>query len=83
MRNGLIFILALSLLFFTSCKVFKNTQGSRSFLTREQQIANTSLFIDAEKEKNLGNYEDAKTLLKKCIQNDPHNAATMLSLIHI
>ena len=83
MKNSLVYILFLLVFILNSCNLFKSAQNSKTALTPEQQLSNTSLFIDANKEKNLGNYEDAKTLYTKCIQSDPNNAAAMYELANL
>jgi tetratricopeptide (TPR) repeat protein len=77
-KNHLTYLFFL-LLIFSSCKTIKKTEK----LSDEEKMTNTSLLIDANKEKILGNYKDAADLYAKCIKNDHSNATAIYELARI
>lgn len=85
--------LAVQILFFAfsvalfGCKSAKqsnsaSTNGSetQTKLFTKQDIEVNHFFVNANKEKLLGNTEDAIRLFKKCLQIDPNNAAAAYEL---
>lgn len=52
-------------------------KGGGTELAESVQIHLTSLFIDAQREKMLGNLPEADRLLKKCLELDPNNHAVL------
>ncbi len=77
-KKNLIYLLFL-LLIFSSCKTLKKTEK----ISEDEKMANTSLLIDANKEKFLGNYEEAVELYVQCIKNDHSNATAIYELARI
>lgn len=71
MRKSQIPLLFLVLLLFASCKT-ANQKGHSKSPDREK-VVNTSLLIDAVKEKNIGNLEAAITNLNLLINSNPQN----------
>lgn len=49
-------------------------------LTAKDKIKNSSLFVDAVKEKNIGNYEKAIKLFEEAINVNPKDAASLYEL---
>lgn len=82
-------ILFILLVFLVSCKTAqKGVQTSAPFVhevdSRSQAPAdNSDIFIEANKQKLLGNSEEALRLFKKCIEIDPSDAASMYELAKI
>jgi len=70
------------ILFFSGCKIFNKTK-SNSFSPKEK-VAETSLLIDAVKEKNIGNYEVAINKFNLLISKNANNhvAHYQLSLLY-
>jgi tetratricopeptide (TPR) repeat protein len=58
----------------------KGIEKSGKKITQEQQIQNTSLFIDGVREKELGNLDKAMALFAQCIKQDPEADAAMYEL---
>lgn len=68
-------------LFFISCKSTKTTSSSAG--DGQVKVApkdNSSLFIDANNQKTLGNYTDAIKLFTKCLEVNPTDGASMYEL---
>jgi tetratricopeptide (TPR) repeat protein len=63
-----------------SCKSTKTTDSSAKGSLKSSGADNTSLFIDANKEKALGNYQEATRLFKQCLEIDPQDDASMFEL---
>ncbi|NNC83279.1 MAG: tetratricopeptide repeat protein [Flavobacteriales bacterium] len=64
----------------------KSSRGSKSSgkeLTEAQQMKLTSLFIEAQKERMLGNVFTADKKLNECLQIDPDNHAVMFDIASI
>ncbi len=79
-----VLVLILFVLVFSSCKLLsKKGEKNKSGFTKEQQYKNTSIFIDASKEKILGNYQEALNLYSLCIKNDPNNSAAYFDVATI
>ena len=83
----IIFILAG--LTFVSCKSTKTTIDSNRKDKKEQKqsevkgVDNTAVFFEANKQKLLGNEDDAAKLFQKCLSMDPNDAASMFELAKI
>ena len=79
-------IVLLIALAFISCKSTKSGIDSGNKGTNEQNFSgkggvdNSELFIDANKQKLLGNNEEAIILFNKCIDINPKDAASMFEL---
>lgn len=75
-------ILILFFILFTGCGIFKKSKTTEP--TAQEKTANTSMLIDAVKEKNIGNYESAISKLNQLITKNPKNdvANYQLSLIY-
>lgn len=80
----LLFVFSLALF---SCKSAKQTKSdssktneSQTKLFTKHDIDVNHYFVNANKEKLLGNTEDAIRLFKKCLQIDPNNAAAAYEL---
>lgn len=52
-------------------------------LTQEELLQNTGLFIDANREKLLGNYDKALSLFAQCIKKNPDYDAAMYEMAFI
>lgn len=61
----------------SSCATQKPATNSMSY---EEDRQFTALFMDAEKERMLGNYEKAAELYHECLKIDPSNAAAYYAL---
>jgi tetratricopeptide (TPR) repeat protein len=70
-------LLALSLpLFFTACKTSKEpVTAIKTTLTESKRLEFDKLFYDANREKIIGNADDAMKLLQRCLVIWPDNAA--------
>lgn len=70
------------LLIFACSPTNKVAQQSnqRSILSAKDRIKNNSLFVDAVKEKNIGNITKATKLFEESIKVDPNDAASLYEL---
>lgn len=59
------------------------SSGSKSKMTDSQKADVTNIFFNANKEKILGNYENAAGLFSEVIRKDPTNAASFFELANI
>ncbi len=87
MKKGFFSILAFVLAFtLLGCKTSKKTQitsateKTEKKLFSKQDLEENYFFVNANKEKLLGNTEDAIRLFKKSLQVDPTNAAAAYEL---
>ena len=71
----------LLLLLFTSCSIFKHEKTNT--LSQSQKLDNSSYFIDACKEKILGNYDKAISDFSSCSKTDPSNSASLYEIAGI
>ncbi len=78
-KNHAILILLLFLL-ASSCKVLKNSEKKKNSIPEKDQFEFNYAFIEAEKQKMLGNYDDAALLLERCKKIDPTSAAVNYEL---
>lgn len=81
-RHSIPVILILFLIAFSSCKTTVPTESKTAGkgdknLTQQEQIMNTSLFIDGVREKQLGNTNKALELFAQCLRQNPNNDAAM------
>ncbi|MBC35829.1 MAG: hypothetical protein CL663_07315 [Bacteroidetes bacterium] len=68
-------------LIFLACSPTKEAaKNSVSNVPTKDKMRNSSLFIDAIKEKNQGNFEKAIKLFEEAIQLDPNDAASLYEL---
>lgn len=79
-KHFYLFLPCICLVIFSGCKTSQNTNNAVAVsaskkMTQEEQIQNTSLFIDAIREKQLGNFDKAIALLSQCIKQNPENDA--------
>ncbi|MBM3435395.1 MAG: tetratricopeptide repeat protein, partial [Bacteroidetes bacterium] len=87
LRAYIIFLIIMTTLF--ACKTAQ--KGVEPGLTKEQGtelhnqgvIDNSDIFIEANKQKLLGNNEEALRLFKKCLEINPSDAASMYELAKI
>lgn len=83
------FAVLLILLFSFACKTPKTSVDSNSGknvggeLSDKDLILFKRLFIDANKERILGNYDMAETLFSQALKIDPNSAPTMYELANI
>ncbi len=68
------------IILFTACKTQQKA-------THNNQVSaakyNTDIFVNANKEKILGNINKAEELFQKCLEKDPNDAATLFELSKI
>jgi tetratricopeptide (TPR) repeat protein len=79
------FYIAISLALFAGCKGGEKTTSTaaKSNLSDSQKAEVTYAFFNANKEKILGNYDNAATQFSDVIRKDPSNAAAMYELANI
>ena len=88
-KKLLIIISALFFIAFSACKTTRQAENKNMIaeqnnqLSEKDRLRNSALFIDANKEKILGNYQKASELFSKCIEIDPSDAASMYELAKI
>ena len=76
MLRILILFISITLLFACANKQTVSSKGaSKKALTEEKEIDFGRFYIDATKEKVLGNYEKAAKLYKQALSIDPYSAA--------
>ncbi len=81
-----LFIFSLALVLLAGCKGGQTTTSSskaNSGLTDSQRAEVTYAFFNANKEKILGNLDNAAGLFSEVIRKDPTNAAAMYELANI
>ena len=69
------------LLLLTSCGIFKHDKTNT--LSQSQKLDNSYDFIDACKEKILGNYDKAIADFSSCAKTDPSNSAALYEIAGI
>jgi tetratricopeptide (TPR) repeat protein len=84
MNRYLVFGILLSGALLVGCKSTKNVATSEEgepvgIVAKD----NASLFIDANKEKVLGNYDEAIKLFNKCLEINPNDDASMFELARL
>lgn len=81
-KYAILLIITISVVSF-ACKSAGQKKSPRGKLGERELLINTSLFIDATRERILGNNERAKELYSFCLQTDPENHAVMYELSRI
>ncbi len=85
-RNTLLFILTVVLL-ITACKSVDKSKTITKTKTTEksksERLQIDGIFIDANKERLLGNYQNALDLFSAVINKDPENAASLYEIARI
>ncbi|MFH1319051.1 MAG: tetratricopeptide repeat protein [Bacteroidota bacterium] len=84
-RNFIFILLAYT---FSACNVLQrggqtSTSVQKKALSEKEQVAFTRLFFNANKEKMLGNYDNAASIFSQCIRKDPTSAVAMYELANI
>ncbi|MEI6823428.1 MAG: hypothetical protein WCL51_15970 [Bacteroidota bacterium] len=90
----LLFVLLLSLLVFNACKTTsvgndpkkktsQKTKNKPNQMSNMKRLEIDGLFIDAEKERLLGNLTDALNIYSKIINKEPENAAAYYQMSRI
>jgi pentatricopeptide repeat protein len=74
----IIFILIAS--FLSSCSLLRHKDKGKDLLSERDRYEFNYSFMEAEKQKMLGNFEDANFLYEKCKKLDPSSAATLYEL---
>ena len=89
MRDYILILLALILVSSAGCKSTKEVRQEDVTITKsgdgpqETVPDNSSIFIDANKQRILGNYAKAERLYLQCLEIDPEDAASMYELARI
>ena len=81
-RINLLYLL-MFLLIFTSCKIIKKTGQQENKVPERNQIEYQGSFVEAEKQKMLGNLSEATALLLKCLELYPSSDATYYELANV
>ena len=66
--------------FLSSCSLLRHKDKNEDLLTERERYEFNYSFMEAEKQKMLGNFEEAKFLYEKCNKLDPASAATLYEL---
>ncbi len=74
------YILYFLLFVFAGCNVSHKLQSDKNALSPGKKMAITNMYVDACKEKILGNFSEAGKLFEECLKNDPNNASAMYEL---
>ena len=74
----IVFLLIAS--FLSSCSIFRHNEKDKDLLSERERYEFNYSFMEAEKQKMLGNFEEAKFLYEKCNKLDPSSAATLYEL---
>lgn len=75
-----IIVLLLIAAVLSSCSIFRHKEKSEDLLSERERYEFNYSFMEAEKQKMLGNFEEAKFLYEKCKKLDPASAATLYEL---
>lgn len=70
-------------LIFCVCLLIVNQTSKAQFQVSEEEVNTQKIFIDATKERVLGNYENAATLFKEVLKRDQNNDAAAYELARI
>lgn len=81
-------LLLVSTIVFTSCKTTKTVDGVVKKDTKEEIAARNnkdskSLYLDGNRERILGNYDEAIKLFQQCLDKTPDDAASMFELARL
>ncbi|HIA06770.1 MAG TPA: tetratricopeptide repeat protein [Flavobacteriales bacterium] len=73
------------LLVLTSCSVLNKSDSVRGYtkMSPKEKSSFDRLFYSANKEKILGNYDEAAGLFSECLRKDPNNAASNYELANL
>lgn len=82
-KSILILLLPLLLLLSPACRTRQPDKSVGRTPTAEETLYITSLYIDASREKILGNYDKALSLYAQCIQRNPRHDAAMFEMARI
>ncbi len=77
------FIIAFSVFSCTTTEKGKSTKGkneTKQNISGQSNADNSSIFIDASKQKLLGNYAEAAKLYEKCLEINPDDDASLYEL---
>lgn len=66
--------------FLSSCNLLRHKNKTEDLLSERERYEFNYSFMEAEKQKMLGNFEEAKFLYEKCNKLDPASAATLYEL---
>lgn len=92
MNSGIFKYLFFITILFAACKSKQKTQAkseapkqyiSQKDLSEKQRLDFTYLYINASKEKVLGNYDLAESLYSQCIRIDPANSSPYYEIANI
>lgn len=89
MKKLFIFVTLLVAVFFNSCKSSQKPTASKQESKAEQELHEDKqkefqyLFIEALKQKTIGNQQRAVSLLSACLEIDPNSSAAMFELANI
>ena len=90
MKNPhLLIIIAIALILATACKSSKEVTQEEATITKSGEgpqtgtADNSAVFIDANKQRILGNYNKAESLYLQCLEINPNDAASMYELARI
>jgi len=79
-----LFLILLFVFSLSACRVSKDKGFShKNVLTEQQKEECLSIFMDANKEKILGNYSRAGSLFAECIRKNPNDDASFYELASI
>lgn len=89
MRNSIILIAFSAIFFFNACKSSQKAATSVQATTSVQELPDDKkkefeyLFVEALKQKMIGNQQRAVSLLSACLEIDPNSAAAMFELANM
>jgi len=80
-------LIVITIVFFSSCKTSpkgtSSSKGSTAVKGDKEKVAFEVKFFDANREKILGNYDNAELLFLQALQIDPKSAASSYELANI
>jgi len=87
-RDAQIFLLLVLIVITSACKTTTNIDSAQKKQTKEditerKKKKSKSLYLDANKEKVLGNFEQATKLFLQCLETEPEDAASMFELARL
>src|SRR3989339_287821 len=85
-KHFLLLVLLINTLFVVS-NVYSNSlsggEKKKSKLTEHEEISLINTFVEANKEKMIGNNLIAETLFLKCLEIDPNHDASLYELSYL